>query len=92
MAKKKNKRGPVVIKGKEGTLMASLDYSFLSYHKGDIILSMHMYDDEVVFKFIFDKMGIALDYRIEGEKEVKAFVDFVNKTYERLTQPRKKLK
>lgn len=75
---------------KAGNLSGRPDHGNLFYRKAPINLWMHLTDDQVIFMYSFDKVGLAFDFRIEGEKQVKAFVKFIQKAHEFNTQPRKK--
>jgi hypothetical protein len=93
MAKKKelfryNKKIPQIIEG--GKFWGRIDYGNMFYRKAPIHLMMYMTDETLVFNYSFDKVGVGFDFRIEGKKEVAAFVELVNKIYEFNTKPQKR--
>jgi hypothetical protein len=65
-----------------GKLSARPDHGNLFYRQALINFWMRLTDDQVIFMYSFDKVGLSFDFRIEGEKQVKAFVEFVRKTHE----------
>lgn len=44
-------------------------------------LRLDMTNDIVVFNFYWPNTGMSFDFRIEGKRQVKAFVDFVARAY-----------
>ena len=73
-----------------GRLSYRVDNRILSqYNNGGVSLIVTILPDYLRFRFFFGN-GITFEYGIDNEKEVKAFVDFIQKSHELITNPKKR--